>query len=48
MQGVPEHIVHRQLAHFHKADLAPGAGLAMAWGVTSKPSRSLPNRALSP
>lgn len=33
MQGVPEAIVRRQLAHFTKADPAYGAGVAKALGV---------------
>jgi catalase len=31
---VPEAIMHRQLAHFAKADPADGAGVAKALGVT--------------
>lgn len=30
MQGVPEHMQRRQLAHFSKADPAYGAGVARA------------------
>jgi catalase len=33
MEGVPEHIVQRQLGHFHKADPAYAAGVARALGV---------------
>ena len=33
MAGVPEEIVQRQLAHFHKADPAYAAGVAKALGV---------------
>jgi len=33
MQGVPEEIVMRQLAHFTKADPAYGAGVAKALGI---------------
>jgi catalase len=33
MQGVPEEIVGRQLAHFAKADPAYGAGVAKALGL---------------
>ena len=33
MSGVPEHIVQRQLVHFHKADPAYAAGVAKALGV---------------
>ncbi len=33
MEGVPEAIVRRQLAHFHKVDPAYGAGVARALGV---------------
>jgi catalase len=33
MAGVPEHIVQRQLQHFHKADPAYAAGVARALGV---------------
>jgi catalase len=34
MQGVPRAIVERQLAHFDKVDLAYGAGVRKALGVT--------------
>ena len=33
MHGVPEHIVRRQLGHFHKADPAYAAGVAAALGL---------------
>lgn len=33
MSGVPEHIIRRQLEHFHKADPAYGAGVAKAVGL---------------
>jgi catalase len=33
MAGVPEHIVLRQLRHFHKADPAYAAGVAAALGL---------------
>jgi catalase len=33
MAGVPEHIVQRQLGHFHRADPAYAAGVAQALGV---------------
>ncbi|MCU0772811.1 MAG: catalase [Verrucomicrobia bacterium] len=36
MAGVPEEIVQRQLAHFHKADPAYGAGVAQALGVKNR------------
>ena len=34
MQGVPEPIVRRQIAHFHRADPAYGAGVAQRMGIT--------------
>ena len=37
MQGVPEEIVRRQLAHFTKADPAYGAGVAKALGIVGEP-----------
>jgi catalase len=37
MQGVPEAIVRRQLAHFAKADPAYGAGVAKALGRADAP-----------
>lgn len=37
MSGVPEVIVQRQLAHFHKADPAYAQGVAKALGVTCQP-----------
>jgi catalase len=37
MQGVPEEIVRRQLAHFGKADPAYGAGVAKALGLADAP-----------
>ncbi len=33
MEGVPEHIVQRQLVHFHRADPAYAAGVAKALGI---------------
>ncbi len=36
MQGVPEAIVQRQLAHFAKVDSEYGAGVAKALGVKPK------------
>ncbi|MDJ1156981.1 catalase [Chelatococcus sp. SYSU_G07232] len=33
MAGVPEHIVRRQIAHFHKADPAYGEGVARRMGL---------------
>jgi catalase len=36
MEGVPEHIVQRQLGHFHKADPAYAAGVARALGVKNR------------
>ena len=33
MEGVPEHIVQRQLGHFHRADPAYSEGVAKAVGV---------------
>jgi catalase len=36
MTGVPEEIVHRQIAHFHKADPAYAAGVAEAVGVKNR------------
>ncbi len=36
MQGVPEAIVQRQLAHFTKVDSEYGAGVAKALGVKPK------------
>ena len=38
MQGVPEEIVRRQLAHFAKADPAYGAGVAKALGLAPQAS----------
>jgi catalase len=40
MAGVPEEIVQRQLAHFHKADPAYAAGVAQALGVKNKAANS--------
>jgi catalase len=37
MQGVPEEIVRRQLAHFAKADPAYGAGVAKTLGIADAP-----------
>lgn len=37
MDGVPEEIIRRQLAHFHQADPAYGAGVAKALGLTWNP-----------
>ena len=34
MQGVPKHIVERQVGHFHRADPAYGAGVAKRMGVS--------------
>jgi catalase len=36
MQGVPEEIVRRQIAHFAKADPAYGAGVAKRMGIADK------------
>jgi catalase len=36
MQGVPEAIVRRQVAHFAKADPAYGSGVAKRMGVETK------------
>ena len=37
MDGVPSHIVERQLNHFHKADPAYAAGVAKAMGISWRP-----------
>ena len=37
MEGVPAHIVNRQLNHFHKADPAYAAGVARAMGINFQP-----------
>lgn len=42
MQGVPLEIVHRQLAHFHKADPAYAQGVADALGIENPESRLTP------
>jgi catalase len=36
MQGVPEAIVRRQVAHFAKADPAYGSGVAKGLGIDIK------------
>ena len=48
MNGVPEKIVRRQLAHFHKADPAYAAGVAKALNLeygTPKAPESAPTMA---
>ncbi|MFD0893087.1 catalase [Luteolibacter ambystomatis] len=43
MDGVPQEIIHRQLAHFHKADPAYAAGVAKALEIEWTASGAYPN-----
>ncbi len=48
MQGVPEHIVKRQLDHFHHADPAYAAGVAKELKIVHTPPASDPRSAAAP
>ena len=41
MQGVPLHIVRRQIAHFYKADPEYGIGVARRMGISIEEARQL-------